>query len=210
MNKMILIGGGGHCKSIIDSVDRTEFEIIGVLDKKENVGKNILDVKVIGDDTLAETLIREEHVTYAFISVGSIGDVSIRKKLYEYIVGLGYHIPNIIDPSAIVSKNVLLGEGTYIGKGAIVNAYSVIGNMCIINTGVVVEHDCNIQDYVHLAPASALCGGVTVGEKTHIGANSVILQNIKIGTQVMIGAGSVVTHDVTDHVTGFGCPFKIK
>lgn len=208
MEKIILIGGGGHCKSVIDTIRSSiKYEIIGIVDLKEKVGTFIGDIKIIGTDEDLEVFYKK-GIRNAFITVGSIGNPALRIKLYNMARKIGFKFPIIIDKTAIVSKNTIIEEGTFIGKGAIVNTNSKIGKNSIINSGSIIEHDCIIGDFVHIAPGSVLSGGVIIGENTHIGTNSTIIQNIKIGQNTIIGAGSVVVKDVKSNVKCYGNPCR--
>ena len=204
--KLLLLGSGGHCKSVLDSVIALlEYESIGIIDK--NIGEHLMGIPIIGnDEDLAQLFL--SGYTHAFIAVGSIGDVSVRKRLYQTIKKIGFHIPNIIDPTSGVSKHAILGEGIYIGKQSVVNAESNIGNGAIVNSSCVIEHDCVIGDFVHVAPGSILCGQVVVNNDTHIGAGSIIKQGVHIGSNTMIGMGSVVLNDISTNVTAYGNPCK--
>lgn len=205
---ILLIGGGGHAKSIIDSLrTNKEMQIVGILDRKEKIGEVINGIKIIGTDQDL-TDYYHQGIKYAFISIGSIGVPKQRKKVYEQIKKIGYSCPNIIDHTAILSSKVRLGEGNYIGKGAIINAEAVVGSHCIINTGCIVEHDCRIENFVHLATGSILCGGVQIGEGAHVGAHSTIIQYKKIGSNSLIGAGSVVVSDINEHTKAYGNPCR--
>lgn len=207
-NKILLIGGGGHCKSIIDSLQNpNQYDGIGIIDKKENIGNELSGIKIIGcDDDLAA--LHQQGYHYAFMSLGSIGDSSNRVRLFTMIEKLGFIIPNIIDPSAILSNSVNLEHGIYIGKHAVINAGATIGKGSIINTSAVIEHDCTVQMFAHIAPGVILCGDVNIGEHTHIGAGSVIRQQVKVGRSTIIGMGSVVIHDIGDSVLAYGNPCK--
>lgn len=205
MEKMILVGGGGHCKSIIDSInDLKQFEIVGIVDKKQK--KDIeLGIGIIGSDENLNSIYKS-GIKNAFIAVGSIGNPNIRIKLYDLLKNIGYNFPIIIDKTAIVSSNVIIKDGVFIGKGVIINTNAVIKKQCILNSGVIVEHDCKINEFVHLAPGATLSGGVTIGERTHIGTNSTIIQNINVGNDVIVGAGSVIIEDIKDGITVYGNP----
>ena len=205
MEKIILVGGGGHCKSIINSInDLKQFEIVGIVDKKhkECLG---LDIDIIGSDEDLNSLYKS-GIKNAFIGVGSIGNPNIRIKLYNLLKGIGYSFPIIIDKTAIVSSNSMIEEGVFIGKGAIINTNAVIKKQCIINSGAIIEHDCKINEFVHLAPGATLSGGVYIGKRTHIGTNSTIIQNINVGNDVIIGAGSVIVKNVKDGTKVYGNP----
>jgi len=207
-HNIILIGGGGHAKSIIDSLRLyDDIKIIGILDTKDKRGQFVDGIEIIGsDEDLAYYYAR--GVTQALISIGSIGSPQIRVKVYEMIKKIGFSLPNVIDPSAVLSNNIILGEGNYIGKGVILNTGVKIGNNCIINTGCIIEHGCIINDFAHIAPGSTLCGEVKIGQMTHIGAGSVIIQSKKIGKESIIGAGSIVVSDISAYAKAYGNPCR--
>lgn len=206
--KLLLIGGGGHCKSVLDSFLLINQNIdIGIIDKNEQIGELILNVSVIGNDDDLLDLYHQGY-TQAFITLGSIGNPLNRIRLFDLIEKIGFRIPNIIDPTAIISKDIKLGKGIFIGKNSVINAGSYIGNGVIINTSSIIEHDCSIGDFVHIAPGVVLCGEVEVGNYAHIGAGSVIKQKVKIGANSIIGMGSVVLNDISDNILAFGNPCK--
>ncbi len=208
MKDILLIGGGGHCKSVIDSINKSdEHNIIGILDLPDKVGTEILGVKVIGTDDQLEYYYKN-GVKHVFLTVGSIGDVALRRKLYSIALDIGYIFPNIIDSTAIISEKIQIGHGNFIGKGAIINSEVVIGNNCVINTGVIIEHDCSIGDFCHIAPGATLSGSITVGRNSHIGANSTLIQNINIGENTIVGAGSVVVKNIDSNRKAYGNPCR--
>lgn len=147
MDKIILIGGGGHCKSVIDVIENTGcYEIFGIIDTRENIGKQVLSYKIIGtDEDLAD--LRKE-VDYAFISIGQIYTSQKRREIYSMLKQLNYRLPVLVSPRAYVSKHSKIGEGTLVMHGAIVNAGAVIGKNCIINTMALIEHDAIIGDFL--------------------------------------------------------------
>lgn len=203
-NTIVLIGGGGHCKSVIDTILRSRlFNEILITDKSVPFGTKILEGKVIGTDEMLEGLLHQ-NIRSAFITIGSIKSTILRRKAAEYATEMGFSFPTIIDSSATVSMDVNVGEGVYIGKNAMVNAECIIDNMAIVNTGAIIEHDCHIGNYTHIAVGAVLCGGVVVGNDSFIGANSTVIQEIKIGRNCIIGAGSTVLKDVPDNMTVYG------
>jgi sugar O-acyltransferase (sialic acid O-acetyltransferase NeuD family) len=215
VKKILLLGAGGHCLSVLDSLLSSENYIVGIIDKNkidmpniQNSKKNlIMDIPILGNDDDLINLYSKGY-TDAFVTVGSIGDVSLRKKLYNMAKRIGFRFPNIIDKSSVVSNYAILGEGIYIGKNTVVNASAKIGNCAIINTASIIEHECIIEDFVHIAPGSVLSGKVKVAEDTHIGAGSIIKEGIHIGSGSMIGMGSVVVNNIGDKVTAYGNPCK--
>ena len=175
MEKLVLIGGGGHCKSVIDSIRRmNSFGEIVITDPILSAGTQILGCKVAGTDDELERL-RADGFDNAFITIGSVRINPVRNKLAEKISGLGYRFPSIIDPSAIVADSVKIGCGTFIGKNTVINAGSTIGSHCIINTGAIIEHDCFVDDYAHISIGCVLCGEVHIGKNCMLGSHSTVI-----------------------------------
>lgn len=137
-----------------------------------------------------------------------IGNNIIRKKCGELVLNKRKELLNVIHPSATMSKMVEQGVGNFFARNSCINPLVKIGNFCILNTGCIVEHECVIEDAVHIAPGAVLAGNVHVGEGTFIGANAVIKQGVKIGKNVTVGAGTVVLNDTGDNKVIVGNPGK--
>lgn len=208
-NKIVLIGGGGHCKSVLDAALRSaRFSEIAIVDPALPSGAFVLGCRVAGDDDILPTL-REKGFVNAFITVGSIEDTLLRRKLVNKATAMGFQFPVIVDPSAVVSKSTVIGEGTFIGKNAVVNADALIGNHCILNTGSIVEHECAVGDFSHISIGVVLCGGVYVGKDAFIGAGTLVKQGMRIGDQSVIGIGSVVLEDIPSGLKAYGSPCRV-
>lgn len=187
--KIILIGGGGHCHSVIDVIEQTnKYEIIGIIDTKENIGKKVLNYEVISCDDDLETIF--QTCKNAIITVGQIESNKIRVKIYNKLKQIGFNLPVIISPIAYVSKHSFIDEGTIIMHHALINANVKIGKNCIINTKALIEHDCIVEDNCHISTASVLNGGVIVKENSFFGSNATSKQSIEI--EGFIKAGSLV------------------
>ena len=205
-NKLLLIGGGGHCHSVLDSVlAMGTYDEIGIVD---NIDSSFLGVSVVGNDKDIPYLIQASW-TDAFVAVGSVGDTRIRRQLYEMIKKHGLMVPTIIDPTAIVAQGVEIEEGVFVGKRAVINTGCTIGTCAIINTGAIIEHDCKIGSFSHISPGTTICGQVKVGDSSHVGAGSVIKQLIEIGNEALIGAGSVVVKNIPNNIKAYGNPCKV-
>jgi len=206
--KIVLIGGGGHCKVVISILKKLDnFEIVGIVDNYK-ADSFISGIKIIGtDDDLKD--IYKSGIRYALITVGSVKDNTKRCKLFNLAKKIGYEFPVIISPEAIVDESVKIGEGTVIMPGSIINIDSSIGKNCIINTGAIIEHDCKIGNHCHIAPGVHISGVVNVGELSFLGIGATIIQGITIGKNVTIGAGSVVIKDIPDNIIALGNPAKI-
>jgi len=206
--KIILIGGGGHCKVVISILKKLDkFEIAGIVDNYKS-GSLISGIKIIGtDDDLRD--IYKSGIHNALITVGSIKDNTKRYRLFKMAREIGYNFPVIISPEAIVDESVKIDEGTVIMQGSIINIDSSIGKNCIINTGAIIEHNCKIGNHCHIAPGAHISGAVNIGELSFTGIGATLIQAIKIGKNVIIGAGSVVIKDIPDNVIAVGNPAKI-
>lgn len=201
MEKIILIGCGGHAKSIVDVIENSKkYEIVGFVN---DFDFEYRDYHVVGNDDDLQ-LIYDGGIKKAFICIGYIGEGKIRQSLYNYVKKIGFTIPNIIDNTAIVASDVRINEGVFIGKRAIINSNSEIKKMAIINSGAIVEHDSLIYDFTHVAVGAVICGNVTVYENCLVGANSTIIQGITISRNVKIGAGSIVLSSVSSDRTVVG------
>ena len=191
MKSIILFGGGGHCKSVIDVIEHEgKYKIAGIIDKPENLGLKVLGHEVIGTD--ADMAILFKKYKYALVTIGQINTGQLRANLYKKIKKIGFSLPVIISPSAYVSPHSSLQEGTIIMHHALINSNVKIGVNCIINSKVLVEHDCLIGDSCHLATGSIVNGGVKIASGSFIGSNSVTRQEVKIPENSFIKAGSVV------------------
>jgi len=187
--KIVLIGGGGHCRSVIDVIEQTNiYEIIGIVDKKELYGNDVLGYKIIACDEDLEVLF--ETCQNAVITVGQIKSNHIRVKLFDKLKKIGFQLPVIISPLAYVSKHSLIDEGTIVMHHALINANAKIGKNCIINTKALIEHDCIVENNCHISTASVLNGGVIVKENSFFGSNATSKQGVEI--EGFIKAGSLV------------------
>lgn len=195
-NNIVLFGGGGHCKVVIDAIRKSgNFNIYGILDPNIVAGELVLGVKVLGSDNIIPDLLAK-GIMYSFISIGSITDCAIRKKIDITLKESGFKLPVIVHPSAILAEEVKLGEGTFVAAGVVINTDVKIGRNVIINTSSSVDHDCVIGDFAHIAPGVTLSGGVNIGNETHIGTGARVTQYLTIGQRCVVGAGQTIRHDM--------------
>lgn len=208
-NKLVLLGGGGHCKSVIDvALQMKKFDEIVITDPHIPVGTLVMGCKVVGTDDCLKDLY-DNGFEYAFITVGSVNINSVRDKLARKAEKMGFTFPIIIDPSAVVAGSAIIGKGTFIGKNVIINSDTKIGANCIINTGAIIEHECLVDDFTHVSIGCILCGEVSIGRNSFVGAGSTVIQCLNIGDDVVIGAGAVVNKDIPSKCTAVGIPAKV-
>jgi sugar O-acyltransferase (sialic acid O-acetyltransferase NeuD family) len=192
MKDIILIGGGGHCKSVIDVIEKEgQFKIAGIVDKPEFLGSDVLGYSVIGNDSDLANLANKYQ--YALITVGQIKSPLLRMRLFELAEKSGFILPSIISPRAYISKYTKIGKGTIIMHDALINADTQIGENCIINSKVLIEHDCRISNHCHISTSVTINGGVIVKYGSFIGSGVITKESIIIGENSFIKAGSLVT-----------------
>ena len=192
MKDIILIGGGGHCKSVIDVIEQEgQFKIAGIVDKPEFLGSDILGYSVIGNDSDLGILVKKYK--YALVTVGQIKSPILRMKLFELAKKSGFILPNIISPRAYISKYTTVGKGTIIMHDVLINADAQIGENCIINSKALIEHDCSISNHCHISTSATINGGVIVKSGSFIGSGVTTKESIIIGKNSFIKAGSLVT-----------------
>ena len=191
---LILIGGGGHCKSVIEVAESAGYEIKGILDMPDEVGKDVLPGhKVIGTDDEIPQYVEECDFV---ITIGFIKNPALRIKLYNKVKAAGGRLATIIASTAYVSKYAELGEGTVIMHHAFVNAGAKIGDNCIINTFVNIEHDAEVGNQCHISTGTMVNGECKIGENCFIGSQSVCANCIEIASDIIVGAGSVVRKSI--------------
>lgn len=202
MDKIVLVGFGGHGKSVADTILRQgKYKLVGFTDMSFKT--SYMGCPYLGTDEVLKKLF-SQGVSNAFIGIGYMGSGKIRDRLYDMVLKIGYKVPCVVDPSAIVSGSATLGNGSFVGKNSVINAEADIGEMCIINTGAIVEHECHIGSFSHISVGAALCGNVNVGSHALIGAGTTIIQGCYVGDDVLIGAGSIVLSDVVSGQRMYG------
>jgi UDP-perosamine 4-acetyltransferase len=204
---IIVIGGGGHAKVLIDTLQMTNMNIIGILDANPAVtGQEVLGVPVLGKDDYINHYAPDKVVLVN--GLGSIDIPLVRKTIFYQFKAKGFEFYSVIHPTACISRDVKWGEGCQIMAGSIIQAGSILGNNVIINSGVTVDHDCRIEDHTHLAPGTVLSGNVHIEEECHVGSRAVILQGLHIAKRSLVGAGAVVINSIASNSRVVGVPAK--
>ena len=184
--KILLIGGGGHCRSVIDVIElEDKYTIVGIIDKKELLGQDVLGYKIIGCDSDLPELYKEYK--YALVTIGHISSNVLKVKLFNMLKSIGYNLPVIISPLAYVSKHTFIDEGTVVMHQALINSSTKVGKNCIINSKALIEHDCIIEDSCHISTATVINGGVIVKQNSFIGSNTTIKEYIEVSGFIKAG-----------------------
>lgn len=197
-DSVIVIGGGGHAKVVIDCILSAGDSVVGILDDALEVGTRVLGIPVLGRVDEWEKFNENKFII-------AIGNNEVRHVLSERI-NADWH--TAIHPTATLSKFASVGAGSVIMPHAVVNAEASVGEHCIINTSAVIEHDSVIGNFAHISPAAALAGNVRVGAGTHIGIGASIRNNITVCEGVTVGAGAAVVKNITEKGIYVGVPAR--
>ena len=195
MIELVLIGGGGHARACIDLIQASDqFQILGILDRSELVGTEVLGIPVIGTDEDLPVLVKK-NLSF-LITLGQIKTPDLRIRIYKHIKVLGGLLSTVIATSAHVSPFAQIGEGSIIMGKAMIGPGVRIGENCIINTNALVEHDSVVGKHCHISTGAIINGGCHVGDGVFVGSRAVLRQDIRIGDRKIISMGAVVFGDV--------------
>ena len=207
MMPIILIGGGGHCKSVIDVIESAGYSILGILDCNIPKGTRVLGYPVLGNDDMISPYINEVEF---LVTVGHIKSPDIRIRLLRMVEDAGGKLATIVASTAHVSKYAEIGEGTIVMHQAVVNAGAQVGKGCIINTFANIEHDVKIGDFCHVSTGTMVNGECRIGERCFIGSQSVLANCVSIGDDIIVGAGSFVRKSISEKGIYSGNPAMLK
>lgn len=194
---MLLYGASGHAKVICSVLESKSISVSGIFDDNPNL-TFLNRYKVCGP-------YHPDYLSDALLIIG-IGDNHVRKLVSKKV---SHRFGYCSAASSVCDNSVVIGEGTVVMQNVVIQRDASIGSHCIINTSASVDHECNLENYVHISPGAVLCGGVSVGEGTHIGAGVVVIQNVKIGKWCIIGAGAVIVNDIPDYSLVMGVPGRV-
>lgn len=205
---LIILGGGGHAKVLIDVLSYYQCDIIGITEADNKLFfTNYYGIRIIGNDS--EVLNYNPSDVLLVNGIGSVATVKKRKSLFCFFKDKGYCFAKVIHPSSVISSEVVLNEGIQIMAGSVIQPGCKLGTNVLINTKASLDHDCIIGNNVHIAPGVTLSGNVVIGNDVHIGAGTTIIQGVHIGEESLIGAGSVVLRNIPPRVKAYGIPAKV-
>ena len=202
MKKIILIGGGGHALSLLEMIEDNSI-FAGYVDLLSNTN---MPIPYIGnDEEMLKTYPPSEYEVHHALVYAK--DVDLKLRLHMIQKYAEYKVVSFKAASSVITKQSMIGEGSAIFHGAIINN-STIGNNCIINTGAVIEHNSVLGNNVFVGPNATVCGNVKIGDNVLVGAGSVIREDVSICSNVVIGLGSVVVKDIVMPGVYYGIPVK--
>jgi sugar O-acyltransferase (sialic acid O-acetyltransferase NeuD family) len=204
-NRLLLLGGGGHGRVVADMAELLGWTGIAFLDDRWPDLQSTGDWPVLGVISDAARF-GETHPA----AIVTVGDGATRQRLSGVLRGLGFTLPTLVHPSAVISPRATLGQGVVVMANVVVNSYARVGDDVILNTACTIDHDCRLSDSVHVSPGANLSGDVTVGERSWIGAGAAVREGIRIGFDVVVGAGAAVVSNLPDGVFATGVPARAR
>lgn len=205
--KVVLLGAGGHAAVVLEILTR-DFEVAGLLDARRDLhGTTVQGVTVLGGDELLPEL-GVRGIDGFHVGVGSVGDTSLRRRLYDAATGAGLAAVDAVHADAILSPSVECGSGLAAMAGSVVGARGRLGHNVVVNTGAIVEHDCIVGDHAYLASGVVLGAGVEVGAGAHVGLGASVNQGLVIGAGAVVGSGAAAIRDVEAGATVVGVPAR--
>jgi acetyltransferase EpsM len=197
-SSIIVYGGGGHGKALIDLI-RTlaTYSIVGIVDDGIPAGTTIMGTSVLGGASTLPELFRA-GVHLAANAVGGIGNIAPRLGVFDNLKKAGFSFPTLVHPTAFVETSAALSDGVQVMPHAYVGSDARIGFGAIVNTGAIVSHDCVLGDFANLSPGAILAGEVTIGQASLVGMGATINLRVSVGAGVRIGNGVTVKRDVPD------------
>ncbi|MBF0323945.1 MAG: NeuD/PglB/VioB family sugar acetyltransferase [Alphaproteobacteria bacterium] len=202
---ILLIGGGGHGKSVLGSLLRAGLSVAGIIDP-DGQGKSLLGVPILGGDEIV--LGFAPDAIDLVNGIGNVGNPGPRVRVHSFFADRGYRFATLIDPTAIIGAEVVLEPGVQVLAGAVVQTGCHLEQGCVVNSRAVVDHDCRIGAHAHIATGAVLAGSVTVGARALVGCGASVRHRIRIGDDAVIGTGAAVVADVAASNMVVGVPAR--
>lgn len=207
-HKLILVGGGGHCQSVIDVVEAIpRYEIVGVLDRAHKVGQYVSDYEIIGTEEQMASLVHPE--VHFLVTVGQIASSRIRYQLFQKVKQVGGRLATVVSPRAYVSSRATVGEGSVVMHDALINTHAQIGSNTIVNTRALVEHGVQVGNCCHIATGAIVNGDCQIRDHVFFGSQATVVQGVSIGEGIVVGAGATVVRSLTEPGTYAGHPARL-
>lgn len=205
MKELILVGGGGHCRSVIEAAESCGRKIRGILDLPQFIGNEVCGYPVVGSDDDIDKYVDDCEF---IVTLGSIENSVPRQKLHSKIKEAGGTLATVVASTAYVSRRATIGQGTVILHQAVVNSMAKVGESVIVNSGAIVEHDAEVGELTHISTGAKVNGGCKVGRRCFVGSGAVMVQGIAMGDDVFLGAGSLLAKNADAPGTYVGFPAR--
>ena len=205
-DRVVIWGAGRHARVAADIIRLRGATVAGFVDdvNLSRRGEMFCGAQVLGAKDLAS--LRADGTEYGIIAVG---DGAARRALADRLTSAGLLLAIAVHPGAVVASDATLGPGTLVAAGAVIGVGTILGRGCIVNTCASVDHDCRVDDWVHICPGVHIAGGVSIGERSWIGVGATVIDDVSIGAESVIGAGAVVVSSIASSVIAYGVPARV-
>ncbi|EOX4927850.1 acetyltransferase [Vibrio alginolyticus] len=206
---IVMIGGGGHASVLAEILLTQGRDILAVISPEDVSQRSVFKgISILEKD---EDILRFDKDKILLVNgIGMMPKSGFKKKINEYFLSLDYQFETVIADSALVSPFSKIEIGAQILPMAMIQTGATVGSHSIINTGALVEHDCKIGAYNHIAPKATLCGQVETKESVYVGAGSTVTQGISIGSGAIVGAGASLTKSLEENTIAYPARAVIK
>ena len=196
---ILMLGAGGHAKMCTDLLRQIDaFDLSGIVTNDDAPDAFPAGIPVIGNDDDLEHLF-DAGYRNAVIGIGAVRSPRLRQQLFDRLKAIGFHVPALIHPKAVVEPSAFLGEGVQVMAGAIVGSCARVSENCIVNSGSIVSHDCFLDSNAHITPGAILGGGVSVGKNSVIGMGSSIYMGVRVGNDSVVHNGLHIFRHIEDN-----------
>ncbi len=205
--KLIIVGGGGHGAVVHEAATLSgHFSPVGVFCESTPHPSFQNVPRLAKEEEVAALLAKNEGVQFCI----AVGDNCLRQELAQtWKARWNLPLATIVHPHAFVSPTAKVSAGAVVLARAHVGTFSEVGELCLVNTGASLDHDCKLELASSLAPGSFAGGNVTLGERTAVGLGASIRHGVSIGRDSVVGMAAAVTKDVESEVVVMGVPAKI-
>ena len=188
--KLALFGYGGHAKEVASQIDDS---IVFFVDDKyaDGISKPI------------STFDPNEYMMMV-----AVADSKDRYDIVQRLPKETKYFTYIHPTALIMSDDIKIGDGTFIGAYSILTTNINIGNHALLNRGNHIGHDTNIGSYFSAMPGAIVSGNVTIYDMVYMGTNSSIKEKLSIHSLVTIGSNAAVVKNIELPGTYVGVPVK--
>jgi len=208
VDRLAIIGAGDLGFSVLRLTNEIpHLRTVGFFDDNCESKKSIHGVSVLGTLESIEELWEQKAFDSLIIAIG-YNHIKFRKELFTQLKALKIPFANVIHPSSIIATDAVVGEGTILFPGCVLDVGTYVGNNCVLNCGTTLAHDSRIDDHSMCGPRVSLAGFTHIHHSCFLGIGTTVIDNIKIEPYVRTGGGTVVIDNLAENYLYVGVPAR--